>query len=171
MRPPVDYVVVDTSIGNGTVNLAQVVAHSPVVMVEARGTVQLASVTTDSRMSIPIEVWLPENFAKKFTGAQFPAGSTYGRLPHFVDVRGTIGSPDVKVDKAKLIGSAVIGNVGALGGLIGGKTGETLKGAGGALNSLFGGGQPRTPAGTTTNAPAAKPVNPLDLLNPFFKKK
>ncbi|MBI5801951.1 MAG: AsmA family protein [Verrucomicrobia bacterium] len=177
MRPPVDYVVVDTSIGNGTVNLTRVVAHSPVVIVDAHGTIQLASVTTNSAMSIPIEVWLPESFAKKFTGAQFPAGSAYGRLPHFVDVRGTIGTPDVKVDKAKLIGSAVIGNVGALGGLIGGKTGETLKGAGGALNNIFGGGQPKAPAGTTTNAapnqaaPPAKKVNPLDLLNPFLKKK
>ena len=124
-------------------------------------------------MSIPIEVWLPNDFAKKFTGAQFPAGSAYGRLPHFVDVRGTIGSPDVKVDKAKLIGSAVIGNVGALGGLIGGKAGDTLKGAGGALNNIFGGAQPQAPAGATTNAPAAKPANPLNNLlnNPFFKKK
>ena len=172
MRAPLDYVVVDTSIGNGSVQLAKVIAHSPVVMVDAHGAIQLASVTTNSTMSIPIEVWLPESFAKKFTGAQFPAGSTYGRLPHFVDVRGTIGTPDVKVDKAKLIGSAVIGNVGAIGGLIGGKTGETLKGAGGALNNLFGGGQPQPPAGTATNAPAAKkPANPLDLLNPFFKKK
>ena len=173
MRPPIDYVVVDTSIASGTVKLTRVVAHSPVVIVDAQGVIQLAAITTNSTMSIPIEVWLPNDFAKKFTGAQFPAGSAYGRLPHFVDVRGTIGTPDVKVDKAKLIGSAVIGNVGAIGGLIGGKAGDTLKGAGGALNNLFGGGQPAAPAGTSTNAPAAKPANPLNNLlnNPFFKKK
>ncbi|MEQ2005552.1 MAG: AsmA family protein, partial [Limisphaerales bacterium] len=131
MRPPIDYVVFDSTIGNGVVNLSRFTAHSPVVIVDAQGNIQLAPVTTDSRMSVPIEVWLPNEFAKKFTGAQFPAGSAYGRLPHFVDVRGTIGSPDVKVDKTKLIGSAVIGNVGAIGGLIGGKAGETVKGAGG----------------------------------------
>lgn len=173
MRPPVDYVVVDTTIANGTVTLAKVVAHSPVVMVDARGTIQLASITTNSVMNIPIEVWLPNDYARKFTGAQFPAGSAYGRLPHFVDVRGTIGTPDVKVDKAKLIGSAVIGNVGVIGNLIGGKAGETVKGAGSLINNLFGGGQPAAPAGTSTNAPAAKPANPLNNLlnNPFFKKK
>lgn len=177
MRPPIDYIVLDSTIGNGMVNLSRFAAHSPVVIVDAHGTIQLAPVTTNSTMSIPIEVWLPNDFAKKFTGAQFPAGSAYGRLPHFVDVRGTIGSPDVKVDKTKLIGSAVIGNVGALGGLIGGKAGDTLKGAGGALNTIFGGGQPKAPAGTATNAapnqvaPPAKKVNPLDLLNPFLKKK
>ncbi len=173
MRAPVDYVVLDSTVGNGVVNLSRFVAHSPVVMVDAQGNIQLAPVTTDSRMSIPIEVWLPNSYAKKFTGAQFPAGSAYGRLPHFVDVRGTIGSPDVKVDKTKLIGSAVIGNVGALGGAIGGKAGDTVKGVGGVLNSILGGGQPKAPAGTTTNAAPStnKPVNPLDLLNPFFKKK
>ncbi len=177
MRPPIDHIVVAATIGNGVVNLSRFAAHSPVVIVDAHGTIQLASVTTNSTMSIPIEVWLPNDFAKKFTGAQFPAGSAYGRLPHFVDVRGTIGSPDVKVDKAKLIGSAVIGNVGALGGAIGGKAGETIKGVGGALNNIFGGSQPKAPAGTTTNAapnqaaPPAKKVNPLDLLNPFLKKK
>ncbi|MEN9575171.1 MAG: hypothetical protein RL514_3026 [Verrucomicrobiota bacterium] len=173
MRPPIDYIVLDSTIGNGVVNLSRFAAHSPVVIVDAQGAIQLAAITTNSTMNIPIEVWLPESFAKKFTGAQFPTGSTYGRLPHFVDVRGTIGTPDVKVDKAKLIGSAVLGNVGALGGLIGGKTGETLKGAGGTLNNLFGGGQPAAPTGTSTNAPATKPANPLNNLlnNPFFKKK
>jgi hypothetical protein len=122
-------------------------------------------------MNVPIEVWLPNDFAKRFTGSQFPPGSAYGKLTHFVDVRGTVGSPEVKVDKAKLIGSAVIGNLGTLGGAIGGKAGETLKGVGGTLNNLFGGQKPATnaPAGTTTNAPPK--VNPLDLLNPFFKKK
>ncbi len=179
MRPPVDYVVMDSTIGNGVVNLSRFAAHSPVVIVDARGSIQLAPVTTNSTMSIPIEVWLPNDFAKKFTGAQFPPGSAYGRLPHFVDVRGTIGSPDVKVDKTKLIGSAVLGNVGAFGGLIGGKAGDTIKGAGGVLNNVFGGGQPqpKAPANTTTNtapnqaAPPAKKLNPLDLLNPFLKKK
>ena len=173
MRPPLDYVVVDANIANGTVNLAKVAAHSPVVIVDAQGNIQLAAVTTNSAMNIPVEVWLPNSFAKKFTGAQFPAGSDFGRLPHFVDVRGTIGSPDVKVDKTKLIGSAVIGNLGTLGGAVGGKAGETLKGVGGALGGIFGGGQPKAPAGTTTtNAPPA-PGNPLNNLlnNPFFKKK
>lgn len=172
MKPPVQLVALDTSIGNGVVNLTRFTVQSPVVIVEAQGGIQLAAALTNSPMNIPVEVWLPNDFAKKFTGSQFPAGSAYGRLPHFVDVRGTIGSPDVKVDKTKLIGSAVIGNLGALGGAVGGKTGETLKGVGGALGGLFG-GQPKAPAGTTTtNAPPA-PANPLNNLlnNPFFKKK
>ena len=179
MKPPVQLVVLDTSIGNGVVNLTRFTAQSPVVIVEAQGSIQLASVLTNSPMNIPIEVWLPNDFAKRFTGSQFPPGSAYGKLTHFVDVRGTIGTPDVKVEKAKLIGSAVVGNLGALGGVIGGKAGDTLKGVGGALNNVFGGGQPppKVPANTTTNAapnqaaPPAKKVNPLDLLNPFLKKK
>jgi hypothetical protein len=171
MKPPVQLVALDTSIGNGMVNLTRFTAQSPVVIVEAQGGIQLAEVLTNSPMNIPIEVWLPNDFAKRFTGSQFPPGSTYGRLTHFVDVRGTVGSPDVKVEKAKLIGSAVIGNLGTLGGAIGGKAGETLKGVGGTLNTLFGGQKPSTnaPAGSATNAPPK--ANPLDLLNPFFKKK
>ncbi len=171
MKPPVQLVALDTSIGNGMVNLTRFTAQSPVVIVEAQGGIQLAEVLTNSPMNIPVEVWLPNDFAKRFTGSQFPPGSAYGKLTHFVDVRGTVGSPDVKVDKAKLIGSAVIGNLGTLGGAIGGKAGDTLKGVGGTLNTLFGGQKPSTnaPAGSATNAPP-KP-NPLDLLNPFFKKK
>lgn len=174
MKPPVQLVALDTSIGNGVVNLTRFTAQSPVVIVEAHGGIQLASVLTNSPMNIPIEVWLPNDFAKRFTGSQFPPGSAYGKLTHFVDVRGTVGTPDVKVEKAKLIGSAVIGNLGTLGGAIGGKTGETLKGVGGALGNIFGGSKPATnaPANTTTNAaPPAKKANPLDLLNPFLKKK
>lgn len=171
MKPPAQFIAMDTSIGNGVVNLNRYTAQSPVVVVEAQGAVQLATELTNSPMNVPIEIWLPNDFAKRFTGSQFPPGSAYGKLTHFVDVRGTVGSPEVKVDKAKLIGSAVIGNLGTLGGAIGGKAGETLKGVGGTLNNLFGGQKPATnaPAGTTTNAPPK--VNPLDLLNPFFKKK
>lgn len=179
MKPPVQQVAMDTSIGNGAISITKFIVQSPVVIVEARGGIQLASILTNSPMNIPVEVWLPNEMAKHFTGSQFPPGSAYGKLTHFVDVRGTVGTPDVKVDKAKLIGSAVIGNLGTLGGAIGGKTGETLKGVGGALGNIFGGSKPATnaPAGTTTNAapnqaaPPAKKVNPLDLLNPFFKKK
>ncbi len=168
MRAPVDYVVVDTSVGNGTVNLNKVVAHSPVVMVDARGIIQLVAVLTNSPINVPVEIWLPSQFAKKFTGSQFPDASGYGRLPHFVDIHGTLGSPSPDIKESKLIGSAVIGNVGALGGAIGGKTGETLKGVGGFLNNALGGQKPATGTNTTTtNAPAAKPVNPFD----FFKKK
>jgi hypothetical protein len=172
MKPPVQLVALDTSIGNGLVNLTRFTAQSPVVIVEAHGGIQLASFLTNSPMNIPIEVWLPNDFAKRFTGSQFPPGSAYGKLTHFVDVRGTVGTPDVKVDKTKLIGSAVIGNLGTIGGAIGGKAGDTLKGVGGVLNSVFGGGQPSAPAtGTNNAAPPAKKANPLDLLNPFLKKK
>lgn len=174
MKPPVQQITLDTGISNGVVNLTKFLAQSPVVIVEAHGDIHLAPVLTNSPMNIPVEVWLPNDYAKRFTGSQFPPDSTYGKLTHFVDVRGTVGTPDVKVEKAKLIGSAVIGNLGTLGGVIGGKAGETLKGVGGTLNNLFGGPKPSTnaPAGTTTNAaPPAKKANPLDLLNPFFKKK
>lgn len=177
MQPPVQLVALDTSIGNGTVNLTRFVAQSPVVIVEAHGVVQLAAVVSNSTINVPVEVWLPNQFARKFTGSQFPEGSAYGRLPHFVDIRGTLGKPDADIKEAKLVGSAVIGNLGTLGGAIGGKAGETLKGAGGFLNNVLGGGQPKAPASTPTNAapnqvaPPAKKANPLDLLNPFLKKK
>lgn len=177
MKPPVQLIALDSSIGNSLVNLTRFTVQSPAVIVEAQGGIQLAEVLTNSPMNIPVEIWLPNDYAKRFTGSQFPPGSAYGKLTHFVDVRGTVGTPDVKVDKAKLIGSAVIGNVGAIGGLIGGKAGETVKGAGGFLNNVLGGGQPKAPAGTATNAapnqaaPPAKKANPLDLLNPFLKKK
>ena len=82
-------------------------------------------------------------------------------------------------------------SAGGVAGAIGGKTGEIGKSVGGALGELgkgnigealgniFGGPKPaaNSPAGTATNAapnqaaPPAKKVNPLDLLNPFLKKK
>ncbi|NBV23838.1 MAG: AsmA family protein [Proteobacteria bacterium] len=176
LRPPVDYIATDVTIGNGIADLSRFVVHSPAVIVDAKGQVKLAAVTTNSSVSIPVEIWLPSGAAKLFLGADIPAGSAYGRLPHFVDVQGTVGSIDVKVDKLKLGGSAAVGTALKLGGAAGGKAGEIIKGAGGVvggLGNLFGGSKPATnaPAGTTNAAPA--PSNPLNNLlnNPFFKKK
>jgi hypothetical protein len=118
-----------------------------------------------------------------FLGAEHPAGSAYGRLPHFVDVQGTLGNVNVKVDKLKLGGSAAVGTALKLGGAAGGKAGNIIQGTtgalgelgkgniSGALGNLLGGQKPSTnaPAGSATNAPPKH--NPLDLLNPFFKKK
>lgn len=191
LRPPVDYIATDVTIGNGTAELSRFVVHSPAVIVDAKGQVKLAAIMTNSSVAIPVEIWLPTGAAKLFLGAEHPPGSAYGRLPHFVDVRGTLGAIDVKVDKLKLGGSAAVGTALKLGGAAGGKAGDLIKGAGsavgelgkgnfgGAIGNIFGGPKPATnaPAGTTTNAapnqavPPAKKANPLDLLNPFFKKK
>lgn len=183
LRPPVDYIVTDVVVGNGIADLSRFVVHSPAVVVDAKGQIRLAAVTTNSTLNIPVEIWLPTSAAKLFLGAEHPAGSAYGRLPHFVDVQGTLGNVNVKVDKLKLGGSAAVGTALKLGGAAGGKAGNIIQGTtgalgelgkgniSGALGNLLGGQKPSTnaPASSATNAPP-KP-NPLDLLNPFFKKK
>jgi len=100
-----------------------------------------------------------------------PTNAAYMKLPSFARLRGTLGSPEVKTDKAVILALTATG----IGGVIGGKAGGILEGVGAILGGRPAPG-PATPS--TTNAPAAPPTNappppnPVeDILNLFKRPK
>lgn len=187
LNRPLNYVNADVNVAAGSLQIRELAVHSDALIARSPGTIPIAAVLNDSPLNQEVELWLPRELTKRlYLPGASPTG-THSKLPNFVTVTGTLGTPQVKENKLVLTGLLAGGVAGAIGGKtgeigksVGGALGELGKGnIGGALGNIFGGAKPATnaPAGTTTNAapnqaaPPAKKINPLDLLNPFLKKK
>jgi hypothetical protein len=174
LKRPLDYVNADVRLGRASIEIRDLSVQSAAMFARSPGIIPMAAVLANSPIEQEVEIWLPRELTKRLylPGAASQTG-THLKLPNFVTVTGTLGAPQVKEDKLVLT-SLLAGGVA---GAIGGKTGDTIKGVTGALGGIFGGGQPKATPGPPTNAapnqaaPPAKKANPLDLLNPFFKKK
>lgn len=171
--------------GGGRVELQQAQVRSPAFQIDAKGTILLAPVLTNSILDIPVGVALKDSLASKvgLTGT----GGTYTPMPDFLTVKGTVGAPKPDIAYARLAllaGKAGLGIAGGAAGALGEKASGLLKaiggestnangaakpagGLGGLLNNLggaLGGGTRTNAAPAATNAPKAK-FNPLDLFN------
>lgn len=182
LNRPLNYVHTDVNVAGGSLQIRELTVHSDALVARSPGTIPIAAVLNDSPLNQEVELWLPRELTKRLYLPGASQTGTHSKLPNFVTVAGTLGTPQVKENKLVLTGLLAGGVAGAIGGKtgeigksVGGALGELGKGnLGGALGNIFGGSKPATnaPAGTNTNAvPPAKKVNPLDLLNPFFKKK
>jgi hypothetical protein len=127
----------------------------------------------DSPLNQEIEVSLARELAGKLRFANVPTNAAYVRLPSFARLRGTLGKPDVKTDKAVILALTAT----SLGGAVGGKVGGILEGVGsilGARPEATPG--PAAPSATNappaaTNAPAPAPNPVEDILNLFKRPK
>lgn len=168
-QAPLDYIGADIRLGNGKIETRNFVVHSAAFLGTSRGAIPIADVLNDSPLSQPVDVALAPNIAKKLRFTDLLLEQSYAKMPAFVRLDGTLGSPDAKTDKAVIAGLAAKGIAGA----IGGKTGGILEGVGGLLT-----GQPSTTtnatpsANSTTNTQSTPllPVNPFDLLKKKPKK-
>lgn len=177
-KSPIQTIALRGKAANGQVELEQATVQSPAFLSEARGTIALMPVLTNSTLQIPVLVSLRRALAEKIgvLPAGTPADSTYTKLPEFLSLEGTLGDPKTKINKVALL--ALTAKAG--GGLIGNTGNPSLDKASGVLNavgSLLGGSGGAAPTTARTNAPATNtnqpankpllPANPLDL----FKKK
>ncbi|MEW6303010.1 MAG: AsmA family protein [Verrucomicrobiota bacterium] len=161
LKSPLDFVVADVRLGGGNIEVKRFVAQSAMMRAMSTGVIPIADVVTDSPLNQPLEVALPGEVAKKFKlSGQSPAAG-YMELPTFVQIKGTLGTPEVKTDKLAILGVGVIG----VGGRVTGEAGEIIRGVGGLLS----GGKSETKdskSNTETNKSGTK-LNPFNL----FKKK
>ena len=174
-QSPINYLVGQLTMGGGAINLQQLVVESPAFQGLAAGTVNIASVLTNSTINrLPVDVALRRSIAIKsnLSPPTTPATTEFVKLPNFVKVSGTVGNPVVETDKlviASLLANSKLGN------LIPGNAGNVIRNLGG-LGGLLG-GQPPAPAATnslvpnpqTPTQPAPK-LNPLDLFKLIPKK-
>ncbi|GDY23171.1 hypothetical protein LBMAG56_45180 [Verrucomicrobiota bacterium] len=183
VQSPLNHMIAQATIGNGTINLQQFLVESPAFQGLAAGTVSIASVLTNSPINrIPVDVLLRRSLAIKasLAPASTPATTEYVKLPNFVKVGGTVGNAQVETDK--LVITSIIANstVGALGGIVPGNVGNAIRGIGGLLGGQP--AQPSTPAtglnplipapqtpGTKPTTNTAKP-SPFDLFKLIPKK-
>jgi uncharacterized protein involved in outer membrane biogenesis len=171
LQSPLDYLNASLRAGSGKIEVTGFTAHSAMFRAESQGVIPISDVLNNSPLNQPIEVYLPRELLAKLRFSNVPTNNAYAKLPHFVQLQGTLGKPDPKTDKLVIAGLTA----GGLGGAIGGKAGGILQG----VSGLLGGNLQPTPSQTnstpaTTNAPATnvQPQDPVkDILNLLKKPK
>lgn len=166
LQSPLDQVNANLRAGGGRIEVTTFTAQSAMFRAESRGTVPIADVLNDSPLNQPVEISLQRELLAKLRFSNVPTNDAYAKLPQFVQLQGTLGSPEAKTDKLVIAGLTA----GGLGGAIGGKAGGILQGVGG----LLGGNLQSQPAQTNANTAATnvQPQNPVnDILNLFKKPK
>lgn len=151
---PIDQITVQASAGNGQVQLSSAEVRSAAFQAIASGQIALQPVLTNSTLQIPVKISLSRSLASQvgLVGADTPANAAYVALPDFLKMEGTIGKPKANIDKLVLAELAA-------------KTGGgVVKGIGGAVGGLFGGGK-----SATTNAAPATNSSPVGGLLKLFK--
>lgn len=101
-------------------------------------------------MNQPVNLSLPRELAAKIGFANVPTNEPYFKLPDFVQLRGTLGKLEPKVDKTRLAGLAAVGIGSALQKYVGDKTGQQI---GGVLNALG--------SNSAANPPPPQPAAPM----------
>jgi hypothetical protein len=137
--------------------------QSVAFLAEARGTVTLADVLTNSALQVPVSISLSHGIAKNFAlVADGSTNASYVKLPDFYTMKGTVGDPKNDINKvalAKVGGKALLG----VGSSLGGSTGQLFREAG----SLFGTSS-ATNSQTKTNQPPPKSGSLLKGLGGFI---
>jgi hypothetical protein len=151
-KSPIDSIDARGDVASGKVDLQKAVVQSAAFLAEARGTVTLADVLTNSALQVPVSISLSHGIAKNFglAPADASTNAAYAKLPDFYTLKGTVGEPKNDINKlalAKLGGKAILG----VGSNLGGSTGAIIRDVGG----LFG-TSPATNSQSRTNQPADK---------------
>jgi hypothetical protein len=152
--------------GGGKIELAESYVESPAFRGAATGTIDIASVLTNSVMHFPVTVALSKNLSDKMglSPINTPTNAVYVALPDFVKMKGTLGLPKPEVNYLVLAQLALKSGGGILGNTGGAATGK-FGGALGAVGSLLGGTQTGATGATNdasiTNAPAPKSTDEL----------
>jgi len=167
LNSPVESMVANVSLGQGNINVTQFEVKSPSFIVSSQGTIPIADVLTNSPLDFPVEFWLKSDIAKRFVLQEVQSGE-YVKLPNFAQVKGTIGSPDVKVDKLKVAAMTAVG----IGGAAGNKAGGIIRGIGGILTGqAFSTNQTKPIAPQEKSQQLSPQTNsPINQLFNIFKK-
>jgi hypothetical protein len=163
-KSPLDSIDARGDVASGKVNLQKAVVQSAAFLAEARGTVTLSDVLTNSALQIPVSISLSHSIAKNIGLAAGDASpnTAYQKLPDFYTEVGTVGDPKPHINNVglgKLGGKAIIG----IGSKLGGSTGQLFREAGSLLGT-----SPSTNSQSKTNQPADKSGGSLKSLGGFI---
>lgn len=168
-QSPLNAIYARTAAGNGEIRLGQAGVESAAFHAYTRGTITIADVLTNSPINhLPVDFYLNRAIAGRahLIMAGTPTNAAFVKLPSFLKIGGTIGTPRTQTDDVVI--TALI--AGSAAGFVGGKAGNILEGIGGILS----GGKPmfaNPPTNATPNTnPSPKVINPLNILNDLLKK-
>lgn len=176
MQSPVNALNTKVKLGDGQIALREVNVLSDAFVAEVSGTIPIREPLTDSPLDLGVDLSLRRSLAQRarLVSADPQAGDGYVKLPRMVSVAGTLGKPETKTDKVAL--TAVTARTAA--GLVGGKAGNAIQGAGNLLENVGGLISGQRPAPSLTNAVPVVPstntaprANPLDLLRRTIERK
>lgn len=149
-QTPINWVSLQSQIGNGTVDLKHVGVESEAFYAEVAGPITLADILTNSALNLPVDLSLRRALAEKagLLSADTPTNAKYAKIPRFVSVKGTVGAPDPDINKLAVAGMLAKGA--AAFGLGDAKTSQAL----GALGNVLTGQKASTNAAATNNSTA-----------------
>ena len=156
LRSPLEVVDVRAAAASGVINVTQAYLASEVFHGNAKGTVMLEDVLTNSLLNLPIELSLRRSLAQKASllPANTPTNAAFVPLPQFAKVTGTVGAPKSDIDKMVISGMVLKSAVGLV-PMVGDTTGNLLQGVGNLLTGQKTTGATPPPANTTNAAPTA----------------
>ena len=169
---PVTHLSTRVEMGQGAILLKHADVRSDKFMVRAEGVIPIAEVLTNSPLSIPVDMWLSKSAASRLTLAG--GDEPFTKLPRFVEMQGTLGAPETKINKVA-VASVLLGGTGGLLKGVGGDVGKTVggilqQGGGEAGNLIQGlGGLLGGKKQSTTNAPPAKTNAPSTDVKKLFR--
>ena len=169
LSSPVSWLGVQTTMGNGSINLKQFAVESQAFTAETQGQIPIAPVLGSSPLqNFPMTFALRRPLAQKIrmVPSNTPPNAKYVRLPSFIQVAGTLDNPKPELNKTALLGAGLQILTEKIPGL-NEKTGGLLKGVGGFLPGTkpADATQPAAPPAGAQPAPATPPkFNPFDLL-------
>lgn len=161
-KSPINGIVAHGTAGGGKIDLKRAFVESSAFRGDAAGTIDIASVLTNSVMHFPVSISLAKGISDKLglTPENTASNAVYVALPDFVKMGGTLGVPKADVKYLVLAKIALKSGAGILGNTGGAAMGQA-GGAVGALNNLLGG----KPASTnTSNPPTTNAAPAADLI-------
>ncbi len=151
---PLNWVNVQTEMGSGRVDFKTLALMSPLFRMDTAGVMPISEVLTNSPFqNWPVNFYLARAVAERVRLVSPGTAQTGNemKLPNFLRVAGTLGTPKAQIDKTALAGTLLEKFGNKIPGL-NEKTGGLLQGFGGILSR----GQPGI---TNTNAPAVANTN------------
>lgn len=167
LNSPVKSMATDIKLGQGNIDIRKFEVQSSAFIINSSGTIPIADILTNSPLDFPIEFWLKSELARRFVIQNVQPGE-YVKLPNFAQVKGTLGNPDVKIDKLKIAALTMVG----VGGSAGNKAGNIIRGIGGILSgqSLAPSNQPAQQPANQMQEKSAPTNSPINQLFNIFKK-
>ena len=157
---PIDAITMQSSVGNGQVQLQSAEIRSAAFQTLASGQITLMPVLTNSTILIPVKVSFSRSLARQIglVSADTPTNAAYVPMPDFLKISGTIGKPKANVDKFALVALAAKTS--------GGAGGEKVSSVVNAIGGLLGGSK----STNTNSTPATTNASPAAGLLNLFKR-
>jgi hypothetical protein len=136
---PIQGLSLQSSFGDGTVNLGEFKVLSPQFEVVSTGAIPIADDLMASALALPIDLTMKKDLALGANLVDEEAEVTEGfvKLPPFVSVEGSVGTPKVNIDKLA-VGKLFIRNVAGLPESVVGQAGDVIQGLGGLVGGKGG---------------------------------